>query len=85
MARSRVGDGDGLQLWRVVAYNRQGVVHQLEGGCGANNSSQKKIMLQRASDLDGIWENRHEIWYMERKAFMLGRFTYDSCETSKWI
>jgi hypothetical protein len=40
MARSQVADGgDGLQLWRVAADSRQGVVLQLGGWRGANNSS----------------------------------------------
>jgi hypothetical protein len=34
MARPQVADGDGLQIWRVAAENRQGVVLQLEGGVG---------------------------------------------------
>jgi hypothetical protein len=44
-------------------------------------------MLNRASDFDGFFgttqetENGHEIWYLEGKESLQGRFADNSCKT----
>jgi len=46
MVRPRVAEGDGLHIWRVAVYSRQGVVLQLGGLSENNNSREKRLFMK---------------------------------------